>query len=393
MGLRLGRFPPDLTDTGNSPTFATNNSNVQNNLFSGMGRMYPNGATGCIWIGSAHDNSIMNNECADNYGAGISVGPGVSFTTAYDYNNTVQHNLFHDLGEGVLVDFGCVHFANFGGMSYFSSGTDKFLNNICHDLTHAQNDQGQQAQGIYIDNNSQNVQANYNLIYRSSGGLFFNNVSSSCPGASCNNTVANNIFAYAAHLTNSNGGEQGQGAIKRGSNTTGSGDSFLDFTFKHNIVYTDLSNEYPQWVSDAGVHAWDCAAGVDCTQYFNFKSNGYYNPSITAANVRFYTNEGGNPHPWSLTGWKASPHPNEDGPDGGTTTYGNPDFTNPGCALGDDYTFKDGNLTTPIAFDLTATGFSSTYSAGRSSPALCVPSSSCAAAATFATQTLSCGAW
>src|SRR5258708_34362602 len=102
--------------------------------------MFPNGSVACIWIGSAHDNIIMDNECADNYGSGISVGPGVSFVTDYAYNNSVQHNLFHDLGEGVLMDFGCVHFPNSAGIAT-TGGSDSFLKNKCHDITNAQNDQ------------------------------------------------------------------------------------------------------------------------------------------------------------------------------------------------------------------------------------------------------------
>ena len=145
-GLRLGRYPlSNISDTGNDPTLATQNTMVSNNLFLGMGRIYPNGETGCIWIGSSLGNMITHNECGDSYGGGVAIGPSVATQQAYVYGNNVQYNNFHDIGEGVLSDIGCVHFANRGcagaHMAYPSiTCGDTFANNVCRNITHALND-------------------------------------------------------------------------------------------------------------------------------------------------------------------------------------------------------------------------------------------------------------
>jgi hypothetical protein len=394
-GVRIGRFPPDSQDTGNCDKQATSNTTVDNNLFKGMGRNYPGGEAGCVWIGSSHHNTITNNECADSYGGGIAVGPAVSFAATFEHDNTVSHNLWHDLGEGVIVDFGCVHFANRGGASLQGSNGDTFKNNVCHDITHAVKDTGNGGIGIYIDNFSQHVHVNYNLVYRASGALYFHNQSTQngqnlCGSSTCDNTVFNNVFAYAGYTP---GFSAGQGAIKRGGN-----DLFLDFTFKHNIVYYDIGGEAgPQWVDSNTPHAWDCANGVDCTAYFNFLSNGYWNPNLTFPT--FYTTTPFATYT-SLMTWQASQHPHEDQADGtGHSTYGTPAFTNPGlpaCGGNDDYTFANNTLTTAIAFDTSAAGFGSTYSAGRGASAtLCTAQGSCpTVTATFPLQLITqCSQW
>ncbi len=231
-GLRLGRYPPDQTnqmDTGNTALNATQFTLVQNNLFSGIGRMYPGGEDGCMMINSSHDNTIQYNECVDSYGGGIAIGPNVGVVNDFEYNNTVQYNLFHDLGRGVIADFGCVHFATLGGTANSTQG-ELFQNNICHDMISAPGFYGSNnGHGIYIDNNSQYVTVKNNLVYRTSGALFFNNGGPNCNGGSgpCNNLVTNNILAYSY-----------AGAIRRGANAPSSdvGDPIPEFIFRHSMV-------------------------------------------------------------------------------------------------------------------------------------------------------------
>ena len=237
-GLRLGRYLPNADDSiSNSTTNATHGTVVSNNIFYGTGRIYPNGEDGCIWIGSSWGNTIQNNECVDSYGGGVAVGPSVIFTTDFEFGNTIQFNKFHEIGEGVISDFGCVHFATGGGLNVpgYTMG-DKFNNNICANITHNLYDGGNGGTGIYIDNNSQNVTAAYNLVYRTSGALFFNNTSPNCVG-SCNNNVLNNIVALSH-----------QGSIKRGGNPAGGSQ---DFTFQQNVVYFgqySKTSDGPQWL-------------------------------------------------------------------------------------------------------------------------------------------------
>ena len=392
-GLRLGRYPSDNFDDGNTYQYATQFTTVENNLFSGIGRMYPGGQTGCIWVGSSHDNTIEYNECSDAYGDGIGIGPGVAFVQDYVYNNTVEYNLFHDLGEEVIADFGCVHFANQGGYDYTYNNFPQplgntFKYNVCYNIVHAQTDNGSgYSNGIYVDNNSQGNIASYNLVFRTGGPLFFNNQSPACVNkTSCENTVENNILAFSM-----------QGAIRRGNGVL-VGDPLLDFTFAHNVVNFDAQGG-PQWQLK-GPYFFDCQVGgttgsflPPCTNYFNFLSNGYWNPNATAQTVQFFTNSP--TKNWmGLAQWQAAnPNgPGEDGPDnGGVAAFSNPQWVDTACSSGGttdfnpstSFHFGSGStLPTTIGFDMS--GFAQTYSAGRAgTPALCNPSSTCVAPVTI----------
>ncbi len=372
-GLRLGRYPPcdascagtgNYTDQGNSNLYATNATTVENNIFLGMGRIYPNGEDGCIWIGSSNSNTITNNECGDSYGGGIAVGPAVIVTSDYEYNNQITLNYFHNLGEGVINDFGCVHFATFGGTHYNSmTGMgDVFQYNICRDMTAGDTGDGV---GIYIDNNSQNVKVMDNLVYYASGPLFFNNGSPNCnqtgpPKGGCKNTVQSNIFAYSL-----------QGPIRRGGNNSGTGspvgDTLQDFTFQNNVVYFGLSHATssgPQWTDTIADDFWDCGTNnttpntqPPCTDYFQFLSNDYYSPSLTFNLPMFLTVDvapiGGarSPEYWyGLQQWQISNLPGEDGTSGGQAIYMDPLFVSPNYV---DNNFKFQSTTVPntIGFD------------------------------------------
>lgn len=390
--LRLGRMPPNKnSDQGNSSLYATQNTRVENNILTSTGRMYPGAADGCIWIGSSWGNLIQYNECSDSYGGGMAIGPKAGYTDDYTYGNTVQYNKFHDLGEGVITDFGCVHFANWGGVDKTGPGTgNTFQNNICHDMTDAVADNGQGAVGIYIDGRSQCNTVRNNLVFRSSGSLYFHNtpkVQAQCSNTcldtggggsenhGCNNLVSNNIFAYS-YLNSNNWG----GAIKRGGPPPPDGqggDNFLSFVFKHNIVLWDSVNG-PQWLKN-GTGFWTCVENdpvfpTPCTQYFGFYSNGYWSPRLAAPT--FATTGTGTAPPttfWSLQAWQAgnvNGNPAEDlGKDGfGNSVFQDPRFNGPGYPW-DDYHFSDSPP--PIGFDTSS--FSATYTAGRNKPVIFPP--------------------
>jgi len=403
-GLRLGRYPPQPDDQagGNSQSNATNNTTVSNNIFYGTGRIYPNGEDGCIWIGSSWNNDIEHNECGDSYGGGIAVGPGVGFTKAFEFNNVVKFNNFHDLGAGVISDFGCVHFATGAGAAVSSMG-DSFQNNICSNITHTPHDLGNGGTGIYIDNNSENVNASYNLVYRASGALFFNNASSpACSLTSgggftgCNNLVSNNIFAFS-----------GQGPIKRGS-VGGVGDAFQDFTFQQNVVYFGASQQTssgPQWLPPPGntsFGSWDCDIDPTqptflkpCTRYFNFASNGYYSRSLALSVPIFVTVNTKNTRSlstwnglgaWQTTTGTTANYPGEDeAAGGGNAVYADPQFVGPNYAV-NDFHFQStapGSVANTINFSVAS--FANTYTAGRNNALIFPPP----VAPTFPLQLLS----
>ena len=385
--LRLGRMPPssaqDSGSGGNTDLKATQHTNVSNNLFASTGRLYPGGEAGCIWIGSSLGNTIQYNECSDSYGGGISIGPKSGYQKHFNYDNVVQHNNFHDIGRGVIDDFGCVHFANWGGVQTHDTG-NRFESNICHDMTDAVADNKQGGTGIYIDGLSQCDTVKYNLVYRASGALYFNNTkktapstcSNSCPDpyapdGGCKNIVSNNILAYSYLNTNNWGG-----AVKRGANDTGVGDTIRTFTFTHNIVYFN-STKGPQWLKN-NTGSWSClfADGsfpAPCTTYFAFYSNAYWSPNLPSP-LFATTDVTGSAVFVGLAKWQAnslSSDPGEDGSDpvdgGGKSVYQDPLFKSPGFPA-DNYRLTG---SAPPGFD--TVGFANTYTAGRNKPVIFAP--------------------
>jgi hypothetical protein len=401
--IRLGRFPPsNLDDTGNTNALATSNTTITNNLFTSTGRMYASGEDGCILITSSHDNTIENNECSDSYGGGIALGAGPDFQVTYVHDNTIELNKFSFLGQGVISDFGCVYFAT-GACSIaeaidgtFSSCTNTFSNNICHDITHATQDAtvSNGGTGIYIDHNSQFVTASNNLVFRTTGALAFGNhgcITSSHPPNPNNpncvgntptyldpdskfssaNVFSNNILAYSL-----------QGPIKRGGGqpTANVGDSFRTFTFENNIVYFDQAG--PQWLS-GGTGYWTCGPtvgggfGTPCTTFFRFETNDYWSPSLST--ISFITTDlSENPltPPWAFGtasgDWQSCPDAGEDGTCLGAShnsIFQDPLFLGPGPGYPfDNYGVSNSSPAITIGFSKTA--FHSTYGAGRTNPKL-----------------------
>lgn len=380
--LRLGRIPPNngYTDciaggcvgVGKPDNLATSNTTVQNNIFQATGRIYPDGEDGCISINSAHDNTIKDNDCGDSYGGGISVGPGPPFLQAFVHGNTIEFNNIHDIGRGVIADFGCVYIANIGCAGIGGNCGDTFQNNICHDVTHAFSDANNPdgGNGIYLEHNSQCVLAQYNLVYRTSGALTFNNRGENCVSSAvscnngistggCNRLVNNNIFAHSY-----------QAPIKNGAS-----DTYLDFTFTNNLVYFDnyaspLWNPNGDSRNPAGQSFWKCTA-FPCTNYFDFESNDYWNPNLNPGNLVFYTGVSPSVTPWGFTtsapGWQApsgagTGNPQED-INTSQSAYEDPGFVNPNYPAEDYHT---PNLPSGIGFN--PTPFESTYKAGRTDP-------------------------
>jgi hypothetical protein len=362
-GLRLGRYPPNPTDDGgNGPGYATYDTTVSNDLFYGMGRIYPNGEAGCVWIGSSNTNTVEYNQCSDSYGGGVNIGPAVGFTTDYTYNNMIQYNNISGIGQGVIVDMGCVHIANYGGRANSTIG-DIFQNNICHDVTHAVNDPNNPngGTGIYFDANSETAIARYNLVYRASDALFYNSPSPSCPTTGCGNSVTGNIFAYS-YL----------GAVKRGlnpMNSPPSGDLWTDFSFQNNFVYYDTSNSPLSLANGSSGNQWNCTPNTTnngCRQFFFFQSNDYWSPTTMAIPGPFVTYDlsTGIQNQWN---WNSSPSwngPASNSPFEDTMSQNaNPNFGAPGYPS-DDYSVNNTSLAAMINFSTAS--FAPTYTAGRS---------------------------
>jgi hypothetical protein len=369
---------------------------VTNNVFTGTGRLYPAGEDGCVSINSSHDNTIANNDCSDGYGGGISIGPGPPFSIAYVHGNNVMLNNFHDLGKGVIADFGCVYVAN-GACSGDTGATcgDLFQNNVCHDITHALDyTVSNGGTGIYLDHYTQNVTAANNLVYRTSGALVYVNHGcyTTCPGGA-GNIVSGNVLAHTY-----------QEAIKRGSNGPSYlGDSFLSFTFQNNIVYFDNvpSNPFsrgPQWLNPTyvtgpvspGTDGWTCfnAVTAPCNRFFFFQSNDYWSPvsSPYLSTPVFYVTDSATGYP--TDGYETIPPPLTQGYpvpftqwqdctllsssitdnicEDKFSIFSDPLFVNPDYPY-DQYQLQVSSPAPSIGFNL-GNDFLPTYSAGRNNP-------------------------
>ncbi len=266
------------------------------------------------------------------------------------------------------------HPPTYGGIEYFLNNSltplgNTFNNNICHDITHAFNDPEGGGQGLYIDNNSQLITASYNLIYRASDSLYFNNTSPNCYKSfsgfggyfSCQNNVSNNVFAYA-----------GNGGVKRGgTGTPSAGDMLQDFTFSTNVLYLDLPGETgPQWVNSGGTGNWECFTSTTCVTAYNFISNDYW--STVNPNAQFTTTRGGTPTPTNFASWKTIPTAEDNASP--LTFLANPGFVSPGVPL-DNYKFQSTTSGAPFAIGFDFSNFQSTYSAGRNAAKISPPPS------------------
>jgi Right handed beta helix region len=265
-GVRLGQVAAKA-DT--DATVAQYNT-VSDNMIFGGGRFLPGGVNPAIWAGSSHHNTISHNDIHDFYSGAINLGLAPNGSLTYTHDNLVEYNLLYDLGQGVTDDMGCVHLAS-------SNNTgNQVLNNICHDVTHDPGSAGYGGNGIYVDQNSQNVTVKNNLVYRvSDTALVFN-------GGAVNTTVSNNIFAYAA-----------KALLHRGQNSVAN-----SFNASHNIFYFDrgtIENNFGDWF-----------CSPSCTSQFVLGSNVYW--ITTGAAPQFITTDssGRTLNKYNLSQWQST---------------------------------------------------------------------------------------
>lgn len=150
---------------------------VENNLFSGLGRLDPAG-TG-IWIANAQHNVVRNNDIRDTYYTGIQAGGTLNFGTSYTNNNFIFRNRISQLGQGVLSDMGGVYTMG------VSPGT-VVSENVISDVRAF--DYG--GWGLYSDEGSSQIVYERNLVHDTSHESYFLHIGRDV-------TVRNNIFARA----------------------------------------------------------------------------------------------------------------------------------------------------------------------------------------------------
>jgi hypothetical protein len=194
-GIYMGRFPPSLSDTNANIC----QSNVaRNNRVKGIGRLYP--FSGAILSLLEQHTKLLHNEVDDGYSYGMvncipsPANCGIG-TTSGPIDTEIGWNKGYNFGQGLTYDFGIIYVAPYTATSQ-----------TVHDnIVHHANDGSKQdaafgfsagagAEGIYIDNVSQDVFVTNNLVYKTTNACIRSSQGPQTAGHP--NVIDNNILAF-----------------------------------------------------------------------------------------------------------------------------------------------------------------------------------------------------
>jgi hypothetical protein len=271
-GIHIGHVPVG-TDTSAT---AVQNILVTNNYVQGFSRVFPDGEG--IAQGNGFNTTYSYNDIADGYHAGLSVCENACPPIAVNGNNVVSSfNHIRDINQGITSDGGTLYYHLGGGGGSATGGL--ISNNFVHDNTDSSiidnplygsyptHGSGYGGHGIYLDNQTADVNVEYNVVYNVSGSTAW---MTGGPAQVTNwkpNTFTGNIFAY---------GRLNMFAEQQPWPNVSSCPSTLSPLVKlaSNIFYFDL-NETSNSSNSLGFYvqggcAYSCSAGASAN-YNNFQ--------------------------------------------------------------------------------------------------------------------------
>jgi hypothetical protein len=387
-GVRVGIQSLSQDSVSNVPQFMT----VENNVVEGYGRVFPN-AWG-ISQGDGHNNAYTHNDVYDGYHAAIGICQCTSVMPASGgvYNNTISFNRVYNLQQGIMNDAGSIYIA--AGNAVFTAAGNQILNNIVHDVNDASALDGSPADavcptglpcdgygghGIYLDTQTGLVDVENNLVYRVSDADL--NFPMTPPAPNEENTIQNNIFAFARLAAINDGDPYPTGSVPPSAIQT--------FVAKSNLFYFDRSyTSSPSFTVQGGC---TYSGGFIYPDYQLWESNLYWRTDgafATDAKAFHVQPLAGADSPctdntakwtfYTFAGWQQQPPtttpPPNPGEDVGSVVQ-NPGFANPAYPA-DDYRLPGGSPGVGfVVFDLSRIG--------RSNPVILPPP----IAGTFVTAT------
>ena len=173
---RIGNLPPGMKSPfPDDPKEETHDIEISDNEIHEGSRVIHHGHG--VWVGQSYNNLISHNHIYDFYQIGISVGWTWGYGKSLAHNNVVEYNHIHQIGQKWSSDLAGIY--TLGGQP----GT-VLRYNLIHDVECAD----YVGRGIYLDEGSQDMVVENNVIYRTTTGGFGLNYGR-------RNTIRNNIFA------------------------------------------------------------------------------------------------------------------------------------------------------------------------------------------------------